>query len=223
MGHLILEIAVTLIIAGALALAARYPRVFGFFAWEFGVSWIAGENYSSHYLRAFKYWASVCTLGALVVGLAYLTIDTADSEFAEGFVTFFAPLIVALGYLRSIGYLALHVYHRRRITRTSIYVVGEAYLASAQGLKVSWGNQVHIELCDSRGAIAGRCVFAVSREFERYEEFQSKGTDELVQVALGRLQGGKAQRVLQAYRDGGHTLTFPLNESLRRLAALAPE
>jgi hypothetical protein len=211
---MVLDIVSFLIVAGALALAARYPRVFGFFAWEFGVSWIAGESYSSHYLRAFKYWTSVCTLGALLVGLAYLRIDTADSEFAAGFVTFFAPLLLALGYLRSLGYLALHLYHKRRMTSTNIYVAGETYRASASGHKVSWGNQVRIELSDSRGAIAGRCVFVVHPEFERYEEFQAKSTDDLLQLALGQLQGGKAQQVLQAYREGGHTLFLPLNASL---------
>ena len=213
MGPLILQILAVLIVSAALFLAARYPLAFGFFAWEFGVSWIPGESYSTHYLRAFKYWTSVCTFGALVVGLAYLMIDR-ETEFADGFLTFFAPLMLAGGYLHSIGYFALHVYHKRRMTRTTINLAGTAYFASVRGHRMSSGNQIHIELCDSHGAVVGRCVFMVHPEFERYEEFQSKSTDDLLQIALGRLDAGEARWVLQTYHDGGRSLILPLNASM---------
>lgn len=120
MAHAVLEVVAALIVAGALFLAARYPRVFGFFAWEFGVSWMPDESHSAHYLRAFKYWASICTFGALGGGLAYLTIDRESLEFSEGFFNFFAPLLLAAGYLQSIGYLLLHVYHRRREAQRAV-------------------------------------------------------------------------------------------------------
>jgi hypothetical protein len=213
MAHVLLNVVAALIVAGALFLAARYPKAFGFFAWEFGVSWILGESCSTHYLRAFKYWASVCTFGALGIGLVYLTIDGAAFEFSDGFFKFLAPLVLATGYLHAIGYFALHVYHRRRMKRTSINVAGAVYLVSARGLEVSWGRGVHIELCDSLGVVAGHCVFVVHPEFERYEEFQSKSADELLQVALRRLEASEARLVLKAYRENRESLIFPLNAS----------
>jgi hypothetical protein len=120
MAHIILEIVVAIIIAGALFLAARYPKVFGFLAWEFGVSWIPAESHSSHYLRAFKYWACVCTLGALIIALAYLAIDRTAFAISEGFFRFLAPIVLGCGYLQSIGYLILHLYHRRREAQQSV-------------------------------------------------------------------------------------------------------
>ena len=114
MAYLLLELLATVIVVAALCLAARYPRVFGFFAWEFGVSWTPGESASAHYLRAFKYWMSVCTFGVLVIGFAYLSIDREAFEYADGFFHVLAPMVLACGYVRSLGYYALHVYYKWR-------------------------------------------------------------------------------------------------------------
>ena len=51
-------------------------------------------------------------------------------------------------------------------------------------------------------------------EFDRYEEFQAKSAEELLEVALGRLEAGAAKRVVEAFRESGVSLILPLNASL---------
>lgn len=101
------------IIAGALFLAARYPRVFGFFAWEFGVTPQLGERAHSFHLRAFRYWTSVCTLGALMLALAWLEMDMPAHPYMEGFFYFLAPIVLGVGYLQAAINLAQYAWYRR--------------------------------------------------------------------------------------------------------------
>src|SRR5262249_4779559 len=100
----------------ALYLATRFPKVFGFLVWQFGVCWVLGESYSSYYLRAFKYWMTVCTVAALIVAFGYFTVQRVEGEFVDAILSFLAPLILLAGYLRVIWYLALYVYHKRNET-----------------------------------------------------------------------------------------------------------
>lgn len=113
MGEVIFHAVSWGIVAGALFLAARYPRVCGFFAWEFGVTWRPGESARSFHLRAFKYWTSVCTLGVLVLVLAWLETDMLAHPYSDGFFYFIAPIVIAMGYLQAAINLAHYAWQRR--------------------------------------------------------------------------------------------------------------
>jgi chromate transport protein ChrA len=77
------------------------------------VTWQPGESTRSFYLRAFRYWTSVCTLAALVLGLAWLETDVMAHPYAEGFFYFLAPIVIGVGYLQAAINLAQYAWQRR--------------------------------------------------------------------------------------------------------------
>src|SRR5262245_57980750 len=74
-----------------------------------------------------------------------------------------------------------------------------------------WGHAVDVELFSSDGTRLNMLSFACHPEFDRYDEFQAKSTDELVACAIQQLQSRISLQQLRSVRAPGLCLCFRMN------------
>jgi hypothetical protein len=97
---------------------------------------------------------------------------------------------------------------------------GEVRRVIARRKDRPWGHALDLEIFDGDGRPLNRVSFACHPEFQDFESFQAKTTEELMSAVIERLRSGEHESLLSKARTGNLHLFFRFNGSSENAAQL---